>query len=59
MLAEPVEAPPTVLSYLEENYFSGNQRSEETSEAPKFKEQGTASGFGGFLGGGVIYILWF
>ncbi|KAL2308067.1 hypothetical protein Nmel_001066, partial [Mimus melanotis] len=47
-LAEPVEAPPTILSYLEENDFSGNHRSEESSEAAKFKEQGTASGFGGF-----------
>ena len=46
-----MEAPPTILSYLEENDFSGNHRSEETSEAAKFKEQGTASGFGGFLGG--------
>lgn len=46
-----MEAPPTILSYLEENDFSGNHRPEETSEAAKFKEQGTASGFGGFFGG--------
>lgn len=53
MLAEPVEAPPTILSYLEENDFSGNHSSEETTEAAKLKEQGTASFFSFFFGGGA------
>lgn len=52
MLAEPVEAPPTILSYLEENDFSGNHSSEETTEAAKLKEQGIAS-FLPFLGEGA------
>lgn len=44
-----MEAPPTILSYVEENDFSGSHRSEESSEAAKLKEQGTAA----FWGGGV------
>lgn len=52
-----MEAPPTILSYLEENDFSGNPRPEETSEAAKFKEQGTASGFAGFGGWSNLHSL--
>jgi len=54
-LTEPVEAPPTILSYLEENDFSGNHTSEETSEAAKLKEQGTAPFF--FGGWGHLCVL--
>lgn len=56
MLAEPVGAPPTTLSYLEENSFSGSHSSEEASGAGKLKECGTAT----FLRGGlwVVCVLW-
>lgn len=53
-----MEAPPTILSYLEENDFSGHHRAEETSEPAKIKEQGMASFLFAFLfwsmGGRVV-----